>query len=108
MNPNTPSPLGCDRESAIAFLGCSPAKFEELTNRKIVKRLSSGWYSYDMLRQAFQKIEEAAAIDPKVIDLQKKLKENEKRQAIRSKGDLPTDREEKELLFPDLTGRRGS
>lgn len=108
MSPHAPTPLGCDREGAIAFLGCSPTKFEELTVKKIVKRLGSGWYSYRMLGKAFEALE--AEAEGNVIDIKKKLKEkaNENRRKIRKQGDMSEDRSEKELLFPDLPGGRRS
>ncbi len=50
-------PIGCNREEAIRFLGCSESMFEELHARKIIRSLRKGWYTYDDLRKAVKDLE---------------------------------------------------
>lgn len=45
-------PAGCNEEQAVAYMGCSQSRFEELRKRGIVKPLSRGWYAYDDLDEA--------------------------------------------------------
>lgn len=96
------APIGCGKEDAIRFLGCSPSMFEELSAKKIIKRVRAGWYSYRMLEEAMQALEEEAKGTANIL----KLKNHAKGQTVRSKGSGSQDREAEELLFPDQSGGR--
>lgn len=105
------SPLGCSRDEAIKYLGCSETKFQELTNRKIIVRLSGGWYSYRLLAMAMETLEKEALSGAKVIYLEHQSdREEVKAGNVGSKRSRSTIRPTQELLREERerSGRKGA
>ena len=51
-----PTPIGCGRKDAIAFMGCSQNLFEIYQRRGIIKPALRGWYRYESLLESARAI----------------------------------------------------
>jgi|GEM_PF-5956431 len=56
-------PIGCDAKAACAYLGCTENRLKELQNVGVVRTIGNGWYSYRLLDEAMDALENRSAGD---------------------------------------------
>ena len=50
------APIGCDRQSAIEYMGCTETMFETISRLGVVRSVRKGWYLFADLDAAAERL----------------------------------------------------
>lgn len=91
-------PIGCDREGAVRYMGCSVSMFDDLTSKGIVRPVRRNWFLYSDLDRAAERLQKERDVENATIKLETTDSVPKKKRNVGVQGGRRYDGITKELL----------